>query len=335
MNKDVSFEPTTILVTGGAGYVGAHCCKRFSQAGYKVVVYDNLSRGWRDFVKWGPLIEGDILDQDRLSSAMREVKPDVVAHFAALAYVGESVERPDLYYRNNVLGSLSVLDAMRENQVDQMVFSSTCATYGSPNELPIHEGHLQTPINPYGRSKFMVEQILKDYSDAYGIRSVALRYFNAAGADPDGEIGERHDPEPHLIPLALKGAGEETYTLKILGDDFETKDGSAVRDYIHVMDLAEAHFLAVEYLKKAGATTHCNLGTGQGISVKEIRDTVERVTGRKVNAQIAPRRPGDPACLVAKTDLAKSVLGWEPRYSSIDQIIEDAWRWHLSELAHS
>ena len=331
----MSTTQKTVFVTGGAGYVGAHCCKAFAQAGWQVVVYDNLSRGWRDFVKWGPLIEGDLLDQDMLNKSLEDVKPDAVAHFAALAYVGESVSRPDLYYRNNVTGSVNLLDAMREAGVDNMVFSSTCATYGDPQYLPIDEAHPQNPINPYGRSKMMVEQALKDYSAAYDVRSVALRYFNAAGADPDGEIGERHEPETHLIPLALRGAGDPDYTLNILGVDYDTRDGSAIRDYIHVMDLADAHLRALDYLANGGATTQINLGTGTGTSVLEIAESVEKITGRKVNSKIAKRRPGDPAKLIAAPEKAKAVLGWTPRYSDVDQLIQGAWAWHQAELARA
>lgn len=321
----------TVFVTGGAGYVGSHCCKAFAEAGWTVVTYDNLSRGWREFVQWGELIEGDLLDQDSINAALSKVKPDAVAHFAALAYVGESVERPDIYYRNNVIGTTNLLDAMRANDIDQLVFSSTCATYGKPEYLPIDEQHPQNPINPYGHSKLMVEQILKDYSAAFGLRSVALRYFNAAGGDPDGRVGERHEPETHLIPLALRGAGSADYTLKILGSDYDTRDGSAIRDYIHVMDLADAHLRALEYLSSAGETTQINLGTGTGTSVIEIRDSVARITERTVNSTVAPRRPGDPAMLVAKPERAKAVLGWKPKFSNIDQIISDAWTWHLKE----
>ncbi|MEL7111184.1 MAG: UDP-glucose 4-epimerase GalE [Pseudomonadota bacterium] len=331
----MSAEQNTVFVTGGAGYVGSHCCKAFAKAGWRVVVYDNLSRGWRDFVKWGPLIEGDLLDREKLTRSLEEIKPDAVAHFAALAYVGESVEQPDLYYRNNVMGSTNLLDAMRAAGTDQMVFSSTCATYGDPQYLPIDEAHPQNPINPYGRSKLMVEAVLKDYSAAYDIRSVALRYFNAAGADPDGEIGERHEPETHLIPLALKGAGDPDYTLNILGADYDTRDGSAIRDYIHVVDLADAHLRALDYLASGGATTQINLGTGTGTSVIEIRNSVEKITGRKVNSKIAPRRPGDPAKLISVPEKAKALLGWVPKNSGVDQLIRSAWAWHKAELARA
>lgn len=322
----------TVLVTGGAGYVGSHCCKAFSDAGWDVVVFDNLSRGWREFVKWGRLIEGDLLDPEVLDAALKDVQPDAVAHFAAFAYVGESVERPDIYYRNNVVGTLNLLDAMRSNEIDKLVFSSTCATYGEPQYLPIDEGHPQAPINPYGRSKWMVEHILKDYAHAFGLQSVALRYFNAAGGDPDGQIGERHEPETHLIPLALRGAGDPDYTLNILGDDYDTRDGTAIRDYIHVIDLANAHLRALQYLNDGGETIQINLGTGTGTSVREIRDSVEAITGETVNSKIAPRRPGDPPVLVAEPKLAKEKLGWQAENSSVENLIGDAWKWHCAEL---
>ena len=318
----------TVFVTGGAGYVGSHCCNAFSGAGWNVIVYDNLSRGWRDFVKWGTLIEGDILDREKLFTCIESTKPDAVAHFAAFAYVGESVERPDTYYRNNVTGSINLLDAMNAASVDKMIFSSTCATYGNPQYLPMDEAHPQLPINPYGRSKLMVEQVIKDYCTAFGLRSVALRYFNAAGGDPDCEIGERHEPETHLIPLALRGAGDSNYTLRILGNDYDTHDGSPVRDYIHVVDLADAHLRSLEYLANGGESSELNLGTGSGSSVFQIKNSVESVTGLSVNSKIAPKRAGDPAILVAAPKKAKAVLGWEPMHSSIEEIVVDAWKWY-------
>lgn len=321
----------TVFVTGGAGYVGSHCCKAFAHAGWNVVVYDNLSRGWRDFVKWGPLIEGDILDYEKLSTAIAETKPDVVVHFAAVAYVGESVTDPGHYYQVNTAGTLNVLRAMQQNGVDAIVFSSTCATYGVPTEIPITEAHPQSPINPYGWSKLFVEQILRDYGVAHGIRSVALRYFNAAGADPDGEIGERHEPETHLIPLAIKGAMGGEYELTIFGDDFDTRDGTCVRDYIHVDDLATGHLKALEYLEAGGASDVFNLGTGNGVSVLEIAATVEAVSGVTVRKVFGPRRAGDPPLLVASADKARRVLGWSPMHSDIDDILKNAWDWHVLE----
>ncbi len=318
----------TIFVTGGAGYVGSHCCKAFSEAGWRVVTYDNLSRGWRDFVKWGPLVEGDILDLPHLTSAMREAAPDAVAHFAALAYVGESVTDPAAYYRTNALGALNILDAMRAAGVGKIVFSSTCATYGVPDGNAIGEDHPQTPINPYGWSKLFVEKMLADFGAAYDIRSVCLRYFNAAGADPEAEIGERHEPETHVIPLAINGALSDDFVFTIHGNDYDTRDGTCVRDFIHVRDLADAHKRALDYLSGGGGSDVFNLGTGNGTTVTEIADAVERVTGRQMKRATGPRRAGDPPQLVAQAGKAASVLGWTAARSSIDEIISDAVRWH-------
>jgi UDP-arabinose 4-epimerase len=321
----------TVFVTGGAGYVGSHCCKAFHKAGWKVVTYDNLSRGWRDLVKWGELIEGDILDEAHLSSAMAQVRPDAVAHFAAFAYVGESVSDPGLYYRNNTLGSMAILDAMKANGVDKLIFSSTCATYGVPETVPMTEDTPQRPINPYGWSKLFVEQMLDDYHRAHGIAAVKLRYFNAAGADGDSETGERHEPETHLIPLALQGQLRDGFDLTVFGDDFDTRDGTCVRDYVHVTDLADAHARALDYLEAGGAANVFNLGTGTGTSVMEIVDAVGRVTGTPVRHKIGPRRAGDPPALVASAEKARDVLGWVPRHSDIDTIIRTAWGWHQKE----
>lgn len=318
----------TVFVTGGAGYVGSHCCRAFAEAGWTVVVYDNLSRGWREFVRWGDLIEGDILDDQALTAAMRRVKPDAVAHFAALAYVGESVEQPGLYYRNNTLGSICILDAMRAADVPSLLFSSTCATYGTPVRSPLDEAHPQSPINPYGWSKLFVEKVLADYGVAYGLRHVALRYFNAAGADRDGLIGERHEPETHVIPLAIRGAMRDDYRFTIFGDDFDTRDGTAVRDYIHVEDLADAHCRALDYLQAGGASNVFNLGTGVGTTVAEIAAAVEAVAGKTFPRVIGPRRVGDPPALVASSAKAADILGWSPSRSSIENIIASAWRWH-------
>lgn len=321
----------TVFVTGGAGYVGSHCCKAFANAGWNVVVFDNLSRGWREMVRWGDLIEGDILNLESLKAAMARVKPDAVAHFAAFAYVGESVEEPGMYYRNNSLGTLNILDAMRANNVKNIVFSSTCATYGVPVRTPIDEEHPQSPINPYGWSKFIVEKMLADYSVAHDLRYAALRYFNAAGADPDGTIGERHEPETHVIPLAIRGALKNDYTFTIFGNDFDTRDGTGLRDYIHVADLADAHCRALEYLLKGGASDVFNLGTGNGTTVEEIAAAVEYVSGKKLPRKIGPRRAGDPPALVASAEKAESILGWKPQHSDIKNIIASAWRWHAQE----
>jgi len=317
----------TLMVTGGAGYVGSHCCKAFAARGWRVVVYDNLSRGWREHVKWGDLIEGDILDASALNAAISSVKPDAVAHFAALAYVGESFETPAEYYRVNTTGMLNLLDATRAAGVDKVLFSSSCATYGAPERLPIDELTSQVPINPYGWSKLTAERMLEAYGAAYGIRSIALRYFNAAGDDAELETGERHEPETHMIPLAIMAA-QSGAVFRINGDDFETRDGTAVRDYVHVTDLADAHCRALDYLMAGGASDAFNLGTGSGMSVAEILDAIERVSGTRIARQIAPRRPGDPAALVASADKARRVLGWEPSHSGIDEIISSAWRWH-------
>jgi UDP-arabinose 4-epimerase len=322
----------TVFVTGGAGYVGSHCAKAFAQAGWTVVTYDNLSRGHRDLVKWGDLIEGDILDQQALTAAIQRVQPDAVAHFAALAYVAESVAQPDIYYRNNVTGTMNLLDAMVVGGVNRMVFSSSCATYGISNDL-ITEDTPQKPINPYGETKKICEHMIRDYGQAHDIRSVILRYFNAAGCDPDGDTGERHDPEPHVIPLAIRGAMDGTFTFNILGGDYDTPDGTCVRDYVHVSDLGEAHALALKYLSDGGASEILNLGTGHGSSVMQLADAVSRVAGKEVPRVIADRRPGDPPSLVASAGKAKRVLGWEPRQSDLDTILTTAWAWFQQDAA--
>ena len=318
-----------ILVTGGAGYIGSHTCKLLALSGYEPVAYDNLSTGHREFVKWGPLVTGDLHDTARLTQTMLDHRPLAVIHFAASAYVGESVANPFKYYRNNVGGTLSLLEAMRNASLRHLVFSSTCATYGIPETVPIHEKCTQRPINPYGQSKMMIEQILRDLSDRHEINQVCLRYFNAAGADRDGEIGEKHIPETHLIPLAIQSAlgGPE---LKIFGTDFATPDGTAIRDYIHVEDLSRAHVLAVEYLLSGGASDYINLGTGHGISVKEIVLSLEAL-GLPAKTSTAPRREGDPACLVADASRAKRQLNWVPRYLDIRDTLSTAIAWHKSQ----
>jgi UDP-arabinose 4-epimerase len=318
----------TIFVTGGAGYVGAHCCKAFAQAGWDVISFDNLSRGWREFVRWGPLIEGDILDREALANALRKAKPDAVAHFAGLAYVGESVEQPAHYYRTNVCGTLNLLDAMRDEEIEKLIFSSTCATYGNPTTMPIGEQSLQRPINPYGWSKFIAERMLADFGGAYGLRSISLRYFNASGADPSGDIGERHEPETHLIPLAIRAAQDTDFKLTIFGNDFDTPDGTCIRDYIHVADLAAAHLAALEHLEAGGATCTLNLGTGVGHSVREVIDMVGRLSSRPVSHIFGLRREGDPPVLVADPTRAEHILGWKAQRSSLEAIIADALTWH-------
>ena len=322
----------TVLVLGGAGYIGSQCCKSFARAGWNVVVYDNLERGWRDLVRWGDLIQGDILDEAALSAAMDKAKPDAVAHFAALTFVGESVEQPAMYYRNNSIGVLNLLEAMRKHGVNNLVFSSTCATYGLPQYTPLDEKHPQSPINPYGWSKLFAERQMADFSRAHGLRYAALRYFNAAGADSDGETGERHEPETHLIPLAIRGVKRSDYEFTIFGDDFDTRDGTCVRDYIHVEDLADAHMRALDYLMAGGKSDAFNLGTGVGTTVFEIASAVERVAGRKLPRKIGPRREGDPPALFAAAQKAADVLGWVPK-RNIDDIIRTAWAWHEKDDA--
>lgn len=317
----------TVLVTGGAGYVGSHCCKLFARAGWNVVTLDNLSRGWRDAVRWGPLIECDIRDSVDVRRALKKHQPDLVAHFAALAYVGESVENPAIYYENNTAGTLSLLNGMRAAGCRHILFSSTCASYGVPQRIPLDESHPQAPINPYGWSKMIIERMLEDFGRAYGIGSVSLRYFNAAGADPEGEIGERHEPETHAIPLAIEAACRTDRPFTILGMDFPTPDGSAIRDYVHVNDLARAHLLAGEMLLERGGTHVFNLGTGVGTSVLELIEAVERVAGSKAVVRRGPRREGDPAKLVASFGKAERELGWRPQHSGIDFIIKTALEW--------
>ncbi len=322
----------TVLVTGGAGYIGSHCCKAFAEAGWSVVTYDNLSRGWRDAVKWGPTVEGDIADAATVAAALRQYRPDVVAHFAAYAYVGESVEHPELYYRNNSFGTLVLLEEMLKAGVDRLIFSSTCASYGVPMRTPIDEEHPQSPINPYGWSKFMIERMVEDFSRAHGLNAVMLRYFNAAGCDPDGGIGERHEPETHVVPLAIEAAIKPGRVFTVNGTDFDTRDGTAVRDYIHVTDLAHAHVLAGEKLLRERGVHVYNLGTGVGTTVKELVEAVSRVSGCRLPVVYGPRRPGDPPALVAAAAKAKRDLGWVPEQSGIDRIIETALAWYRSRM---
>lgn len=316
-----------ILVTGGAGYVGAHACKALARAGHEPVALDNLTQGRRSLVRWGPLEVGDVADPGCLDAVFRRHRPDAVMHFAAVASVAESVGNPGLYYRTNVGGTLSLLDAMRRHGVDALVFSSSCAVYGSPDVVPIVEEHPQAPVNPYGASKLMAERILADFDRAHGIRSISLRYFNASGADPDCEAGETHDPETHAIPLLLMAATGRLPRFDIYGTDYPTPDGSAVRDYVHVSDLAEAHVGALDYLLGGGHSTAVNLGTGTGTSVLQLVDAVERVTGRPVPRSIEPRRPGDPPVLVADPGKAGTLLGWHPRFSELADIIATAHAW--------
>jgi UDP-arabinose 4-epimerase len=319
---------TTILVTGGAGYIGSHAAKALARSGYEPVTYDNLGRGHRAAVRWGPLVVGDLADRPLLVETMRRHKVAAVMHFAAFAYVGESVSEPERYFRNNVASSLSLLEAMGEAGVHDIVFSSTCATYGLPETMPIAEDTPQRPVNPYGESKLMIERMLHWLAPARGLAYAALRYFNAAGADPDGEIGEEHDPETHLIPLVLQTALGQRAAVDIFGTDYPTPDGTAIRDYIHVHDLAEAHVLALAHLREKRASVALNLGTGSGHSVREVIAAAERVTGRKIARRETPRRAGDPPSLVADARKAHALLAWTPRLSGLDDIISSAWRWH-------
>ena len=318
----------TILVTGGAGYVGSHCCKAFARAGWRVVAFDNLSRGHAEAVQWGPLVRGDILDAAALDTTFHEYQPDLVGHFAAFAYVEESVRQPELYYHNNCIGSFTLLERMRAAGIGKLIFSSTCASYGVPGHVPIGEDHPQWPINPYGWSKLMVERMLEDYAAAHGLDSVALRYFNAAGCDPEGEIGEWHEPETHAIPLAIAGALSHGRPFTVFGTDFETRDGSAIRDYIHVSDLSRAHVLAGEWIMRHSGFHVFNLGTGQGTTVLEIANAVARACNSGRAATLGPRRAGDPPILIADAAKAKRELGWEAEMSDIDTIVRTAVEWY-------
>jgi UDP-arabinose 4-epimerase len=325
----------TVLVTGGAGYVGSHACKLLARAGYLPITYDSLVHGHQWAVKWGPLECGDILDRARLDEVIEKYKPITMMHFAALAYVGESVVDPGKYYRNNVAGSLTLLEAARDHEIGQFVFSSTCATYGISEQLPIREATPQCPINPYGASKLIVERMLADFGAAYGLRSIALRYFNAAGADPDSEIGEDHDPETHLIPLVLDAASGRRPNVTIFGTDYNTPDGTCIRDYIHVTDLADAHVKALQALEGGAESDVYNLGNGQGFSVREIVDAVERMTGLQVPAKLGDRRVGDPAALISDATKARVGLVWQPCLADIGEIIRTAWAWHQKSPAQS
>ncbi len=325
----------SVLVTGGAGYIGSHACKALARAGYLPVTYDNLSRGHRHAVRWGPLVEGDIADRDRVKATLEAHRITAIMHFAAFAYVGESGTDPALYYRNNVGGTLALLDAMREAGAKQIVFSSTCATYGLPDEVPIRETMPQHPVNPYGETKLAIERALHWYGAAYGLRSVALRYFNAAGCDTNGEIGEEHDPETHLIPLVLRAALGLGPPVSIFGTDYPTPDGTAIRDYIHVDDLANAHVRALDYLAGGGASAALNLATGRGYSVREVIAAVGKAVGHAVPHRETPRRAGDPPALVADPGAAAELLGWRAECSDLDTIIGTALAWerrqhHLS-----
>ncbi|HHW16182.1 MAG TPA: UDP-glucose 4-epimerase GalE [Methanothermobacter sp.] len=316
-----------IFIVGGAGYIGSHVNKFLSKKGYKTLILDNLSKGHEEFVKWGEFIKGDLKDKRLLDKIFKEYNITTVMHFAALTDVRESIKDPRSYYRNNVKNTLNLLDAMQKNNINRFIFSSTCAVYGDPIETPITEDHPCNPISPYGRSKLMIEKILEDYSNAYDFNYVSLRYFNAAGADPQTEIGEWHDPETHLIPIILDVAIGKRENVQIFGTDYPTPDGTCIRDYIHVMDLADAHYKALKLLEEDKSEIF-NLGNGDGFSVKEIIETCREVTGEEIPTIESDRRPGDPPILIGSSKKAKKILRWEPEFSDIKDIIETAWEWH-------
>jgi len=320
----------SILVTGGAGYIGSHTAKALAFAGFRPVVLDDLSRGHTHAVKWGPLISANIADSTLVRQIIVEHDIKAVLHFAASAYVGESMSAPRTYFLNNVRNTLNFLEAVADSGVNQIVFSSTCATYGIPEGLPVGEEHPQRPVNPYGESKLFVERVLHWYAQAYGLRWVILRYFNAAGADPEGDTGEQHDPETHLIPRVIQAALGVLPEIEVFGSDYETPDGTAIRDYVHVSDLADAHVLALQYLLGGGPNCTLNLGTGRGHSVREVIDTVEKLAGQKVRVRIRPRREGDPPVLVARSSRALELLKWSPRQSNLETIVRTALRWQES-----
>jgi UDP-glucose 4-epimerase len=322
-----------VLVVGGAGYIGSHMVKKLALAGHDVITLDNLSYGYRDAVKYGEFIEGDLGDRNTLKHVFSENSIDAVMHFAGFIQVGESVQKPSMYYHNNVVNTITLLDAMLEHDVNNFIFSSTAAIFGEPDYTPIDEKHRKAPINPYGHTKLMIEQVLEDYDNAYGLHSTCLRYFNAAGADPDGELGERHIPETHLIPLILQAASGRREDIKVFGDDYATDDGTCVRDYIHINDLCDAHSLALEHMIAARQSARFNLGNGKGFSVKQVIDVAKQVSGTDFKVTTEPRRTGDPAVLVADSTLARKTLNWQPVYADLESIVETAWQWEVNFLS--
>lgn len=323
-----------VLVVGGAGYIGSHMVKMLVDAGHEVVTFDNLSSGFRDAVLGGAFVEGDLSDLVAIDQVFAQYQPDAVMHFASYIQVGESVQHPDKYYLNNFTNTLNLLNGMVKHQVKHFIFSSTAAVFGESEYVPIDEAHAKQPLNPYGRSKWMVEQVLADYERAYGIKSVCLRYFNAAGADPSGLLGERHEPETHLIPLVLQALSGRRPQISVFGRDYDTPDGTCIRDYIHIVDLCTAHLLALQKLIRTGESMRFNLGNGEGFSVQQVIAAAERVTGRKIKIIEGPRREGDPARLVADATLAKKMLDWQPVYTDLETIITHAWQWE-TKVAHS
>ncbi|PPC94648.1 MAG: UDP-glucose 4-epimerase GalE [Methylotenera sp.] len=322
-----------VLVVGGAGYIGSHMVKMLVDTGHEVVTFDNLSSGFRDAVLGGVFVQGDLADVAALDNVFKQYQPEAVMHFASYIQVGESVQHPDKYYLNNFTNTLNLLNAMVKHQVKHFIFSSTAAVFGEPEYVPIDEVHAKNPLNPYGRSKWMVEQVLADYERAYGLKSVCLRYFNAAGADPSGLLGERHEPETHLIPLVLQALSGRRPHISVFGRDYDTPDGTCIRDYIHIVDLCSAHLLALQKLMEIGESMRFNLGNGEGFSVQQVVAAAERVTGQKIKIVEGPRREGDPARLVADATLAKKVLGWQPVYTDLETIIAHAWQWE-TKVAH-
>ena len=325
--RQMAQKEETILVVGGAGYIGSHMVKMLLGRGYGLTTLDNLSTGHRDAVLGGEFVLGDLVDRALLDKLFSERKIDGVMHFASFIQVGESVQNPARYYENNVVNTLNLLDAMVAHDVKRFIFSSSAAVYGEPIRMPIDEAHPKNPINPYGRSKWMVEQMLADYDRAYALKSISLRYFNAAGADPEGQLGERHEPETHLIPLVLQAASGRRESVQVFGRDYDTPDGTCIRDYVHVTDLCEAHLLALDRLLQGGASAAFNLGNGNGFSVQQVIDTTCEATGKDIPVKDAPRREGDPARLVADATLARKELGWSPRYDELETIVRHAWQW--------
>lgn len=320
-----------ILVTGGAGYIGSHTVRKLKEAGYNPIIFDNLSNGHREAVKGFNFVQGDILDREILEKTIKTKKIEAIVHFAGFIEVGESVKDPEKYFKNNILGSFNLISACKDSKVNKIVFSSSAAVYGSPERTPIQEDDTKKPTNPYGFTKLAVEEILNDFDIAYGTKSVSLRYFNAAGATNSDEIGEDHDPETHLIPRIIKYALGQIKDFKVFGDDYKTKDGTCIRDYVHVDDLADAHVLAVEYLAKNNKSEVFNLGSENGFSVKQVIETVGEASGHKIPYKIGPRRKGDPGILLASNKKAKKILGWNPQKSTLKNIVESAWKWHKNK----
>ena len=329
----MSLENTTFLIVGGAGYIGSHMTLMLHELGHQVIVVDNLTSGFEDAVIGAEFIQADIHEYHKLDQIFKHKNIDVVMHFAAHIDVGESVRDPFKYYRNNVVATQTLLECMLANKVNNFVFSSTAAIFGEPEYVPIDEAHLKLPINPYGHSKLMVEQMLESYEHAYGLKFCCLRYFNAAGADPETRLGERHDPETHLIPLVLQAASGRRDSISIFGDDYDTQDGTCVRDYIHIVDLCKAHLLATEYMIREKTSRQFNLGNGNGYSIKQVIDAAKQVTNKKIKIQQASKREGDPAKLVADASMAKQILKWSAEYSNLQEIVEHAWKWELKQLS--